>query len=135
MKDVTNGKKLSDMLAEQAGVYALHLGEEIIYVGQAMCIRSRIGGHMAEKTKFFDGYSFACLNDILAKLNFFDGVKYLDWVEAWEINRVSPPENRRIPRMEIMESAMRSPLLAFARKIAEGVPPTDADFSALANRE
>lgn len=38
----------------RSGVYFLHAGNEIVYVGQAHDMRRRIGQHMAEGIKIFD---------------------------------------------------------------------------------
>lgn len=41
----------------RSGVYLLHHENAVVYVGQAVNMRKRIGQHMAEGTKVFDGLS------------------------------------------------------------------------------
>lgn len=48
------------------GVYLLHHGSEIVYVGQAQSMRKRIGDHFGEGRKIFDGAS--CIPCPLEKL-------------------------------------------------------------------
>jgi hypothetical protein len=135
MNDITNGKKLQEMLAGVIGVYALHRAGEIVYVGQAHCVRARIGQHMQDPDKDFDGYSFANLIPILERMNYPTGKKYLDWVEAWEINRAKPEQNRRTPDMAMVEAMMPRKLVEFCRTVAEREgTPIDSDFAALANK-
>ena len=134
MNHVTNGRPLREMRAQIIGVYALHRGGEIVYIGKAHCIRTRIHQHMEEKEKSFDGYSFVNLLAILEKMNYPTGKMYLDWVECWEICRAMPELNRRIPNMEKVESAMPSALVSFCRNVAEGDgDASDFDLSALNN--
>lgn len=40
-----------------SGIYFLHLASEIVYVGQAVDVRRRIGDHISEATKRFDAVS------------------------------------------------------------------------------
>ncbi len=133
MKDVTNGKRLKELGYEIIGVYALHRGAKIVYVGQAHCIRSRIGQHIQEGEKKFDGYSFAGLNHILERMNYPTGKKYLDWVEAWEINRSNPEQNRQTPDLQKMEAFMPRNLVHFCRTLRRG-DPTDDDLLCLNSR-
>lgn len=111
------------------GVYALHLAGEIVYIGQAHCIRTRIKHHGQEREKEFDGYSFANLMPTLERMNYPTGKMYLDWVECWEIVRAEPIFNRRIPKMRQIEMMMPIGLLRFCRNVSdrEGVT-TDDDF-------
>lgn len=41
-----------------SGVYFLYQGSVVVYVGQAVDIRRRLAGHIAEGVKVFDGISF-----------------------------------------------------------------------------
>ncbi len=134
MKDVTNGKRLKELGYEIIGVYALHKGPDIVYVGQAHCIRSRIGQHMIDPEKDFDGYSFAGLTHILERMNYPTGKKYLDWVEAWEINRSKPEQNRQTPDLTKMEAFMPRELIRFCRIVSDrNGEPIDEDFYDLQN--
>jgi len=129
MNDVTNGKRLEDMKPDLIGVYCLHCAGEIVYIGQAHCIRTRIQHHEREREKEFDGYSFANLMSTLERMNYPTGKMYLDWVECWEIARAEPILNRRIPKMRQIEMMMPVGLLRFCRNVSdrEGVT-TDDDF-------
>jgi len=129
MNDVTNGKRLEDMKPDLIGVYCLHCAGEIVYIGQAHCIRTRIQHHEREMEKEFDGYSFANLMPTLERMNYPTGKMYLDWVECWEISRAEPILNRRIPKMRQIEMMMPVGLLRFCRNVSdrEGVT-TDDDF-------
>ena len=120
MKDIETGHRLVDMKLNQVGIYALHLRGEIVYIGQASCIRTRLQTHVYEKRKNFDSYSFICLNPILEKLNYVYGRAYLDWVEAYEITRLMPVENRHIPNISLMEVTMPQGLVAFCKRVLAG---------------
>ena len=129
-----NGKPLRHMKSQITGVYALHQGEEIVYIGKAHCIRTRIHQHVQDKEKDFDGYSFANLLPILEKMNYPAGKMYLDWVECWEICRSLPKLNRRIPNMEQVEVMMPSALVLFCRNVAAaGGDVSGFDLSSLNN--
>ena len=132
MNDATNGKTLKDMKPNLIGVYCLHRSGEIVYIGQAHCIRTRIQHHEREREKEFDSYSFANLMGTLERMNYPTGKMYLDWVEFWEIDRARPIYNRRIPKMEHIEMMMPVGLLRFCKDVSdrEGVT-TDDDFSRL----
>jgi hypothetical protein len=129
MNDATNGKKLWDMKPNLIGVYCLHLSREIVYIGQAHCIRTRIQHHEREGEKEFDSYSFANLMGTLERMNYPTGKMYLDWVECWEIARAEPIYNRRIPKMSRVEMMMPVGLIRFCRNVSqqEGVASED-DF-------
>lgn len=135
MRDVTNGKLLSEMLYDVVGIYALHLEGKIIYVGQTNCIRKRIDQHMTERTKDFDGYSFASLLPMLERMNYPTGKKYMDWVEAWEIRRARPSENRLIPNIHLTEHRMHPKLLKFCRIVSERGHVTENDFAEFDNTQ
>jgi hypothetical protein len=129
INNVTNGRRLDHMKPNLIGVYALHLAGQIVYIGQAHCMRSRIQHHQQERDKEFDGYSFANLLPILERMNYPTGKMYLDWVECWEIARAEPIFNRRIPKMRQIEMMMPVGLLRFCTDVSdrEGVT-TDDDF-------
>ena len=129
MNDAANGKKLWDMKPNLIGVYCLHLSREIVYIGQAHCIRTRIQHHEREGEKEFDSYSFANLMGTLERMNYPTGKMYLDWVECWEIARAEPIYNRRIPKMSQVEMMMPVGLIRFCRNVSqqEGVASED-DF-------
>lgn len=42
----------------QSGIYFLHLKDEVVYVGQAVNMRSRLAQHIAEGAKYFDAVAF-----------------------------------------------------------------------------
>lgn len=132
MNEIGTQYRLKDMLPNQAGIYALHDADgKIIYVGQSMCIRSRIKGHRTAKFKQFASYSFACFNLYLERMNCLDGILYLKWVEAWEIARADPIENAQFPDITLIEIRMRPALLSFARRVANGHKPTEEDYALL----
>ena len=119
MNHATNGKRLDHMKPNLIGVYCLHRLGEIVYIGQAHCIRTRIQHHERERKKEFDSYSFANLMGTLERMNYPTGKMYLDWVECWEIARAEPIFNRRIPRMEHIEMMMPVGLLRFCRNVSQ----------------
>jgi hypothetical protein len=129
INNVTNGRGIDHMKLNLIGVYALHLAGQIVYIGQAHCMRSRIQHYQQEGDKEFDGYSFANLLPILERMNYPIGKMYLDWVECWEIARAEPIFNRRIPKMRQIEMMMPVGLLRFCTDVSdrEGVT-TDDDF-------
>ena len=129
MNDATNGKRLDHMKPNLIGVYCLHRSGEIVYIGQAHCIRTRIQHHEREREKEFDSYSFANLMGTLERMNYPTGKMYLDWVEFWEIDRARPIYNRRIPKMEHIEMMMPVGLLRFCKDVSrqEGAA-TEDDF-------
>lgn len=129
MNHATNGKKLGDMKPNLIGVYSLHRSGEIVYIGQAHCIRTRIEHHEREREKEFDSYSFANLMGTLERMNYPTGKMYLNWVEFWEIDRARPIYNRRTPKMEHIEMMMPVGLLRFCKDVSqqEG-DATEADF-------
>ena len=129
MNDATNGKRLDHMKPNLIGVYCLHRSGEIVYIGQAHCIRTRIQHHEREREKEFDSYSFANLMGTLERMNYPTGKMYLDWVECWEIDRARPIYNRRIPKMEHIEMMMPVGLLRFCKDVSrqEGAA-TEDDF-------
>ena len=127
MNDVTNGKRLDHMKPNLIGVYSLHRAGEIVYIGQAHCIRTRIQHHKRERDKEFDGYSFANLLPILERMNYPTGKMYLDWVECWEIARAEPIFNRRIPKMRQIEMMMPLALIRFCADVSEREGVTNDD--------
>lgn len=53
----------------RSGIYFLHFRGEVVYVGQAVDMRRRIGQHISEGTKSFDAISYAaCEPERLAGL-------------------------------------------------------------------
>ena len=129
MNDATNGKILDHMKPNLIGVYCLHRSGEIVYIGQAHCIRTRIQHHEREREKEFDSYSFANLMGTLERMDYPTGKMYLDWVECWEIARAEPIFNRRIPKMRQIEMMMPVGLIRFCKNVSqqEGVA-TEDDF-------
>lgn len=65
------------------GVYLLHRGGEVVYVGQAQDMRQRIGSHFGEGRKEFDGVS--CIPCAAERL---------DRVESLLIERLTPEYNQ-----------------------------------------
>jgi hypothetical protein len=127
INNVTNGRRLDHMKPNLIGVYALHLAGQIVYIGQAHCMRSRIQHHQQERDKEFDGYSFANLLPILERMNYPTGKMYLDWVECWEIARAEPIFNRRIPKMRQIEMMMPLGLIRFCADVSEREGVTNDD--------
>ena len=41
-----------------SGIYFLHLDGEVVYVGQAVDMRRRVGQHLGDASKQFDAVSF-----------------------------------------------------------------------------
>jgi hypothetical protein len=65
------------------GVYFLHRNGAVVYVGQARCMRARIGNHLTEGVKFFDAISYiACdVRDLIA-------------IESYYIQSLAPLYNK-----------------------------------------
>ena len=66
-----------------SGVYFLHLGDEVVYVGQAANMRQRIGQHMADGEKSFDAVS--CISCVVSKRL---------TLERYYITKLAPRYNR-----------------------------------------
>jgi hypothetical protein len=127
INNVTNGRRLDHMKPNLIGVYALHLAGQIVYIGQAHCMRSRIQHHQRDRDKKFDGYSFANLLPTLERMNYPIGKMYLDWMECWEIARAEPIFNRRIPKMRQIEMMMPLGLIRFCADVSEREGVTNDD--------
>ncbi len=75
----------TNMIAEYtSGIYFLTLNNSIIYIGQSINIKTRIGGHISNRLKpfddvFFIGYSLDMLADM----------------EMYHIFKHNPPLNRK----------------------------------------
>lgn len=66
-----------------SGIYFLHSGTDVVYVGQAIDIRKRIGNHLTEGVKSFDRFSWIPIPQHL-----------LDKREREYIGRFAPRYNR-----------------------------------------
>lgn len=66
-----------------SGIYFLHLDGEVVYVGQAVDMRRRIGQHLGDASKRFDAVSFVQCD-----------VQRLDTLERHYIHKLSPRYNR-----------------------------------------
>jgi hypothetical protein len=132
MNEIGTDRKLSDLQKNVAGVYHLYRSDTRIYIGQTLCIRSRIFTHIKEGRKQFDAYSFFPINDTLKRLNFFDGLQYLNWVEAYEINLYTPPENAVYPNFELLQARMRVELINFCYEVLRRQgPATEEEYALL----
>jgi excinuclease UvrABC nuclease subunit len=96
----------------QSGIYRLHLDGEIVYVGQAKCLRRRIGQHLAEGFKQFDSASY-----IFCTPNRLDGLeRYFIRYYAPRLNNCSvAKEARRINEMGFEYDMPKPPTKASRR--------------------
>lgn len=67
----------------ESGIYFLYRDGDTVYVGQARCVRKRIGQHLAEGLKRFDSVAFVPCE-----------LKALDRLEAFFIRKHVPEYNK-----------------------------------------
>ena len=71
MEEIKDLKRY-EVLESDVGVYFLYKGDEIVYVGQSICVWRRINTHIQEGFKDFDSYSvLPCDEDKLQETEMF----------------------------------------------------------------
>ena len=78
--------KRYEILDSDSGVYFLYQGDEIVYVGQAMSVYSRVGVHKKTGEITFDSFSFISLD-----------IEEADAVESRYILELQPKHNSTVP--------------------------------------
>lgn len=69
---------LVDIGFSQSGVYFLFRGDVVVYVGQSSNVLTRIGEHISDRFKLFDGVAFIkcdCLNRLWLEKLYIDHFK------------------------------------------------------------
>ena len=85
MKEIKDLKRY-EILDSDSGVYFLYQGDEIVYVGQAMSVYSRVGVHKKTGEIAFDSFSFISLD-----------IEEADAVESRYILELQPKHNSTVP--------------------------------------
>lgn len=78
--------KRYEVLSDDSGVYFLYQGDEIVYVGQANHVYSRVGEHKKAGKILFDSFSFISLNG-----------RDADDLESKYILKLQPEHNAVVP--------------------------------------
>ena len=85
MEEIKDLKRY-EILDSDSGVYFLYQGDEIVYVGQAMSVYSRVGVHKKTGEIAFDSFSFISLD-----------IEEADAVESRYILELQPKHNSTVP--------------------------------------
>lgn len=80
---------LTELIAEQPGIYALYKGDDLYYIGKAVDLKRRLSQHLKDRHhKRWDKFSLFIVND----------KKHIDDLESLLITIGEPNGNRQHPR-------------------------------------